>query len=132
MNTMFRNALAAIVVATAGFAASAPAATAGDVGFSLSIGGGGSGFMIHDRDHRGGWDRHHRGGWDRFEGRRGYDRGFCKPHRALKKARHMGVRRADIVRAGYRRVVIEGFKHHRPVRVVFANEHRCPVIGVRR
>ncbi|WP_394688344.1 hypothetical protein [Hoeflea sp.] len=124
MNTIFRNALAAIVVATAGFAASAPAATAGDIGFSLSIGGGGGGIVIRDRDHR--------GGWDRFEGRRGYDRGFCKPRRALKKARHMGVRRADIVRAGYRRVVVEGIKHHRPVRVVFANERRCPVIAVRR
>jgi hypothetical protein len=124
MKTIFRNALAAIVVATAGFAASAPAATAGDIGFSLSIGGPGGGIVIRDRDHR--------GGWDRFESRRGYDRGFCRPHRALNKARGMGIRRADIVRAGYNRIVVAGVKHHRPVRVVFANERRCPVIAVRR
>ncbi|WP_422371113.1 hypothetical protein [Hoeflea sp.] len=121
MKTAIRNAFAALIVATAGLAATAPAATAGDVGFSLSIGGGGGGIVIGNQGHR---------GWDRFERHRGY-RDVCQPHRAVQKARHMGVRRADVVRAGRGRVVVAGFKHHRPVRVVFANERRCPVIAVR-
>lgn len=133
MNITFRNALAAIVVATAGFAASAPAASAGDVGFSLSIGGGSGGIVIGNGGHRGGWNRYegHRGGWNRFEGHRGH-RDVCQPRRAVQKARHMGVRHADVVRVGPGRVVVRGFKHRHPVRVVFANERRCPVIAVRR
>jgi len=128
MNTFIRNALAALVVATAGVAASAPAANAGGVGFELSFGGHGGGIVIRDRDRR--------GGWNRFENHRGHDRGWgrsvCKPQRAVQKARHMGVRRADVVRANNRRVVVEGVRHHRIVRVVFANQRSCPVIKVRR
>ena len=122
MKPFLRNALAALVVATAGLGASAPAATAGDLSFDFRIGGPGGGVII--RDH----GRH--GGWDRFERHR--DRGYCKPRRALRKARRMGLRHTDIVRANHRRVVVEGYRHHRPVRVVFANQHRCPVIRVRR
>jgi len=123
MNTFIRNALAALVVATAGVAASAPAANAGSVGFELSFGGHGGGIVIRDRNHR--------GGWNRFEGHRGY-RDVCKPRRAVRKARRMGVRRADVIRANHRRVVVEGVRHHRLVRVVFANQRSCPVIRVRR
>ncbi|OCW57233.1 hypothetical protein [Hoeflea olei] len=126
MNRFIRNALAALVVATAGVAATAPAANASGIGFELSIGGPGGAITVHDRDRRGGWGRDHgRGhGWDRG--------GACRPHQAVNKARDMGVRRADVVRAGRGRVVVEGFRHHRPVRVVFANERHCPVIGFRR
>lgn len=110
MNTIIRNALAAVVVATAGIAASAPAATAGGVGFELSIGGHGGGIVVRDRGHR----------------------NVCKPRRAVQKARHMGIRRADVVRANNRRVVVRGVRHHRQVRVVFANQRSCPVIRIRR
>jgi hypothetical protein len=123
MNTFLRNALAALVVATAGVTASAPAATAGDFSFGFSIGGPGGGVVVRDRDHR--------GGWNRFEGHRGWDRGYCKPRKALKKARRMGLRRTDIIRANHRRVVVRGFDRGYPVRVVFANERRCPVIRIR-
>jgi hypothetical protein len=131
MKTFIRNALAALVVATAGVAATAPAATAGGIGFEFSIGGPGGGVIV--RDHGRGWDRFegHRGGWDRYEGHRG-GRDVCRPHRAIEKARDMGIRRADVIRAGHRRIVVEGFRHHRPVRVIFANERHCPVIGFRR
>lgn len=122
MKPFLRNALAALVVATAGLAASAPAATAGNLTFDFRIGGPDGGAMY--RDH--GRNR----GWDRFERHR--DRGVCKPRRALRKARRMGLRHTDIVRANRRKVVVEGYRHHRPVRVVFANEQRCPVIRVRR
>lgn len=121
MNTFIRNALAALVVAIAGVAASAPAANAAS--FELSIGGHGGGIVIRDRDRR--------GGWNRFEGHRGH-RNVCRPHRAVQKARHMGVRRADVIRANNRRVVVQGVRHHRSVRVVFANQRHCPVIRVRR
>ncbi|MDZ7601310.1 MAG: hypothetical protein U1A06_08065 [Hoeflea sp.] len=136
MTKIFRNALAALVVATAGLAASAPAATAGGVGFELSIGGPGGSIVVRD-DRHGGWDRG-RGrdhGWDRGRGRdHGWDRGrsFCDPYHAVAKARDMGVRRAEIVRGGPHRIVVEGYRHHRPVRVAFANERHCPVIGFRR
>lgn len=143
MNSFIRNSLAALVVATAGIAASAPAATAGGIGFELSIGGPGGGIVVRDHDRRGGWDRGHdrRGGWDRGRGHdrrggwdrgRGRDRSFCNPYQAVDKAGRMGVRRAEIVRAGRNRVVVEGFRHRRPVRVAFANQRNCPVIGYRR
>jgi len=128
MNTFIRHALAALVVATAGVAASAPAANAGGIGFEFSIGGPGGGVIVRDYDRR--------GGWNRFESHRGHDRGwergFCKPRKAVRKARRMGLRHSEIVRAGHRRVVVEGYRHHRPVRVVFANQRHCPVIKVRR
>ena len=81
MNTFIRNALAAIVVATAGIAASAPAATAGGVGFELSIGGHGGGIVIRDHNRRGGWNRFegHRGGGHRFDDRRAAPRGSEGP-----------------------------------------------------
>lgn len=120
MKTIIRNTLAALVVAAAGVTASAPAANADSFGFGFSFGGPGGGVYFHDGGR-------HRGGWERP----GHRRGFCKPNRAVRKARHMGVRRADVVRANHRRVVVAGFRHHRPVRVVFANQRRCPVIAVR-
>jgi len=131
MNAFIRNALAALVVATAGIAASAPAATAGGIGFELSIGGPGGSIVVRDHDRRGGWDRGRGHGRDRGHG---WDRGrsFCSPHRAVDKARHMGLRRAEIVRGNRNRVVVSGIRHHRPARVIFANERHCPVIGFRR
>ena len=143
MNAFIRNALAALVVATAGIAGTAPAANAGSIGFELSIGGPGGAIVVRDHDRRGGWDRgrdrDRRGGWDRGRGHgrdrgHGWDRGrsFCEPHLAVQKARHMGVRRAEIVRGNRNRVVVSGTRHHRPARVIFANERHCPVIGFRR
>jgi len=128
MNRFFRSTLAALVVATAGIAASAPAATAGGIGFELSIGGPGAAVVIRDQDRRGGRDHDFRGGRDGYRGHRD----VCRPHLAVDKARQMGVRRAEVVRANHRQVVVEGQRHHRPVRVAFANERNCPVIGFRR
>ena len=125
MNTLIRNTLAALVVATAGVAASAPAANAGGIGFEFSFGGHNNGVVV--RDHR------RNNGWNRFEERRGgWKRDVCKPQRAVKKARRMGLRRAEVIRANHKRVVVQGFRHHNSVRVVFANDRNCPVIKVRR
>ncbi|WP_339763941.1 hypothetical protein [uncultured Hoeflea sp.] len=128
MNRFIRTTLAALVVATAGMAASAPAATAGGIGFEFSIGGPGAAVVIRDQNRRGGRDHDFRGGRDGFRGHRD----VCRPHLAVDKARHMGVRRAEVVRANHRQVVVEGLRHHRSVRVAFANERNCPVIGFRR
>ena len=129
MKSFIRTTLAALVVAAAGMAASAPAATAGGIGFEFSIGGPGAAVVIRDQDRRGGRDHDFRGGRDGYYGGR---RDVCRPHLAVDKARHMGVRRAEVVHANHRRVVVEGLRHHRPVRVAFANERNCPVIGFRR
>lgn len=131
MNRVIRTTLAALVVATAGVAVSAPAASAGGIGFELSIGGPGGGILVRDHG-RGSWDRFedHRGGRDRSDDRRGgWERDECRPGQALRIAGDMGLRRAEIVRSGRNRVVVEGFRRHRPVRVVFANDRDCPVIG---
>jgi hypothetical protein len=56
---------------------------------------------------------------------------FCAPRHAVRKARHMGVRDAHIVRRAPRRVAVRGWKHGHPVKVVFANERGCPVIAYR-
>ncbi|MCY0096087.1 hypothetical protein [Hoeflea ulvae] len=132
MTNPIRTALAALVVAAAGIAASAPAANAGGIGFELSIGGPSGAIVVRDHDRRGGWNRfegHRNDRWNR--GHRG-GRSACKPQRAVSKARHMGVRRAEVIRANHNRVVVAGVRHHRSVRVVFANDRNCPVISVRR
>ncbi|MCZ4290079.1 hypothetical protein [Hoeflea alexandrii] len=128
MNRFLRTTFAALVVATAGVAASAPAANAGGIGFELSIGGPGGNLIIRDNDRRGGRDHDRRGGRGGFEDRRD----VCRPNLAVDKARGMGVRRASVAFANHRQVVVEGLRHHRPVRVAFANERNCPVIGFRR
>ena len=55
-------------------------------------------------------------------------RRICTAQRALNKARNMGLRRARIVDAGPRRVVVAGFDRHGRDRVVFANQRGCPVL----
>ncbi len=59
------------------------------------------------------------------------NRGKCKPRRAVKKARHMGVRGSRIVRRNHKRVVVRGWRHGYPVKVVFGNRRHCPVIALR-
>ena len=126
MNTIAktaRTAFIAITLAAAGFATTAVTATsasAASSGFSITIGGGGYGHDGH-RGHRRGHDR-----WDR-----GHRRGFCAPHQAVNKARHMGIRHARIVDANHRVVRVVGRKHGHRVRAIFANTWRCPVIAVR-
>ncbi|WP_061931719.1 hypothetical protein [Aureimonas sp. AU22] len=87
-------------------------------------------------DYRG--ERHHRDGrWDDRGPRhgdrwdRGSRRGDCSPRLALRKARDMGVRGADIVRANGRSVVVAGYKRGHPTAVRFAQDRGCPVLGYR-
>ncbi|MEM7300921.1 MAG: hypothetical protein AAF468_07535 [Pseudomonadota bacterium] len=57
---------------------------------------------------------------------------FCRPGRALRKARRMGVRRAHIVRASRRGVVVAGRRYGHRIVVGFSRAPRCPVRFVRR
>ncbi|WP_157020297.1 hypothetical protein [Mesorhizobium xinjiangense] len=81
-----------------------------------------------DRGHRGQhrWHRGHRG--DRWN-RRGHDRSYCSSGRALRKAAHMGVRRAYVSRAGHRTIKVRGHARGHRVSVLFARAPHCPVIG---
>lgn len=64
-------------------------------------------------------------------GDRGPRRGECSPRLALRKARDMGVRGADVVRVSHRGVVVAGFKRGYPTSLRFAQDRGCPVIGYR-
>ena len=55
-------------------------------------------------------------------------RGQCNPYRAVEKARWQGLHRAHVTHVGRHRVVVEGRRHHRFDRIVFANVRGCPVI----
>ncbi len=95
-----------------------------------SAGGGGVGFSIEfgSPGYGPGW------GWGPGWGP-GYGpkphKGICKPRRAAKKAWKMGVRNGRIVRRNHKRVVVKGWRHGYPVKVVFANRRHCPVIALR-
>lgn len=94
---------------------------------SLYVGGPGFEFSFGEgyRSHR----RHYR---DRYHDRRYYGyRDTCRPRRALRKARHRGLRRAHVVRMGRRNVVVAGRRWGERVVVGFANVRGCPVRFVR-
>lgn len=107
-----RAAIATSIVLGAITATVTPAAASGaEFGFGFHVGGPDDG-----------WGRHH--GRDRWD-RRG---GVCAPGHAVEKARWSGMRRAFVSDIGPRRVVVAGYRHGRPDRMVFANDRGCPVI----
>lgn len=59
-------------------------------------------------------------------------RRFCRPRRALKKARRLGVRHAFIHRIGPRGTVIQGRRWGRVVRVGIGAARGCPVVHATR
>lgn len=56
------------------------------------------------------------------------DRRGCRPERALRIARHEGLRRAEIVRITPRVVVVRGRTPYGWDKLVFANVRGCPMI----
>lgn len=121
LSCLIRSTLvAATLLGSLGMAAAAPRETAG----VTLIDHRGERHGRHDRwEHRG---PRHGDRWDR--GPRG---GECSPRLALRKARDMGVRGADIVRDSRRAVVVAGYKRGHPTAVRFAQARGCPVIGYR-
>lgn len=115
-----KSILAAVVVASSAALAPTSAAQAGG-NFGVYIGGGHSGIYIGNGYH----SPRYRTGYKR-------QRGFCGPRRAVNKARHMGVRRAEVVRVNGERIVVAGFNRGHRAKVVFkrASKH-CRVIRTR-
>ncbi|MFD1329623.1 hypothetical protein [Mycoplana ramosa] len=115
MSRIVGKTLAAVLLAIAGLTAAAPAASAGGLDIRIETVGYRDGYYGR------GPDRHHR--WD---DRR--DRGRCSPWLAVEKARDRGIRRARVADVSHRRIVVEGWRHHRYTRVAFANVPRCPTL----
>lgn len=57
--------------------------------------------------------------------------GGCQPRLALRKARALRVRGAEVVRNNRRVIVVDGYRRGRPVTLRFAQERGCPLLGVR-
>ncbi len=85
-------------------------------GFHLGFGGNHYGRRHFDR-----YDR-----WERPRHRR-----FCRPGKALRKAKRRGIRRAHIVRVGHRGVIVRGRKWGDVVTIGFGRHRSCPVRFVR-
>lgn len=114
LGNIVKSAVMVAMIGVGSVAATTGQAAAGSVGFSIEIGPGwGPGPS---------WGHRYRPA---------PHRGICKPRRAVKKARHMGVRGSRIVRRNYKRVVVRGWRRGYPVKVVFANRRHCPVIALR-
>jgi hypothetical protein len=116
MTSMIVKAGAAALIAFTGLSATAPVAAAAGPDFAIQV-------QYRDRDRD--W-RPDRGGdrdWRPDRGPRG-----CAPGLAEEKASRMGLRRARVVDAGRRVVVVAGFGYRGPERILFANERGCPVI----
>lgn len=133
LSCLIRSTLvAATLLGSLGVASAAPREAAAAVTLVDHRGEGHDRWDRHDRRdrHDDRWDRRgprHDGRWDR-EARRGP---ACSPGLALRKARDLGVRRADIVRIGRNSVVVAGFKRGYPTSLRFAQDRGCPVIGYR-
>ncbi|WP_105430113.1 MULTISPECIES: hypothetical protein [Neorhizobium] len=116
MTSMIVKAGVAALIAFTGLSATAPTAAAAGSDFAIQV-------QYRDRDRD--W-RPDRGGdrdWRPDRGPRG-----CSPWLAEEKASRMGLRRARVVDAGRRVVIVAGFGRRGPDRIVFANERGCPVI----
>lgn len=53
----------------------------------------------------------------------------CDSEDALRKARNMGIRRADVVRTTSRSIVVQGVSRGDRVRVTFSRDGNCSVVG---
>jgi len=84
----------------------------GHIGFSIDFGGP----RFYDHGYYG--FRHHR----RIKRRR-----FCRPRKAVRKARRRGVRGAHVIRVGRRGVLVARRKWGDRVVIGFGNRRHCPV-----
>ncbi len=115
ISTGIKSALVASILAIGGMAATAGTASADRLHYDSR---GGFSFHIGGPRYRG----------ERYYGSRRYRRAQrCHPRRALRKARHRGIRRAHILRVSRRGVLVGGRKWGDRVVIGFANRHRCPV-----
>jgi len=121
MKTLKSLAIAGTLVVGA-LASTSGAANAGGGHVNVSFGGPGFHFSIGD---------YGRGGWGHRRHRRPHYSRTCRPGKALRKARRMGLRRAHIVRVSRRGIVVAGRKWGGRTIVGFGKYRSCPVRFVR-
>ena len=119
MIASFKSAALAATLALGAFVAvpATQAQAGGSIGFGLTFDDG----WRDARDFR--RDRRH------YRPRRMRNR--CRPRRALRKARYLGLRRAYVHRAGPRGVVVRGRARGQRLAVRFGRGRGCPVRVVR-
>lgn len=119
---MIKTSLLATLIAIGTlFGAAVTTSTAAEAGPRVSFG------IEVGNDRR--YGRHHDRRWNGWDRPR---RAVCRPGRALRKARRMGVRRAYVHRVGRRGVVVGGRRYGERVRIGFARAPGCPVRFARR
>ncbi|MCQ2003685.1 hypothetical protein [Rhizobium sp. NRK18] len=131
MTNFIAKAGIAALVSIAAVTGIASTASARDTGYGFGIYIDSPGYHDGYRDGDGRWGGRGDGRWG--DDGRDYGRDFgrrpaCRPWQAVDKAERFGVRNAHVVDMSRRAVVVDGRRHHRPVRIVFANVPGCPVI----
>ena len=117
----------AIVVSAATLGASVPSASAGSATFEFRFGSHGHAPFVQIIP-----NRHQGFRAPSSHTKKAHRAKKCSFNRAVKKARNkFGVRHAHVVRANHKRIVVKGMKRGHRVRVVFANQRKCPVISRR-
>ncbi len=131
LSARFKSAIIVAAMALGGvFAANAPASAAGEyIAFNTP------GFSIEFGDRRERRRHAHRNPYYEddydYRERRHTRRQRCSPRRAVRKARRNGVRRAHVIRAGRRGVVVAGRQWGDRVVVGFGRHRSCPIRFVR-
>ena len=121
MKQTFAKLMLAGLIGLTGLAGTAATASADTLTFGIHSGD------VVDVQYRD-WDqnRRYRPDWGNERHER---RGRCAPWLATEKARDIGLRRAQVVHVGNRRVVVEGRRHGEFRTIAFANVRGCPVLG---
>ncbi|MEL6505244.1 MAG: hypothetical protein AAFQ10_12410 [Pseudomonadota bacterium] len=122
MSVSVKSVLVTLGIALGAMGATAATTTTASADVRGGIYIGGPGFEVGFGDYRRG---------PRYEDRRYRPRNFCRPGKALRKARRRGLRRAHIVRVGPRGVVVRGIKWGERVTMGFARNRHCSVRFVR-
>jgi len=107
MLTRIKTVALSAMIALGAFAAAPATANAGDLRVQVHFGGPGY-----------------------YHGQRHYRQG-CRPARAVRKARNMGLRNAWVARSNPSRIVVRGKIRGHNRAVVFARAPGCPVINWR-
>jgi hypothetical protein len=120
MTSIFTKAAVAAVLALSTLATIPAVASAQDARIHIGVTGPGDN---HDQRMDNRHDNHYRPRPDRRD-----FRVSCSSGQAVEKAARTGLRDAHVVRRDGGRVIVEGRRHHRLDRIVFANTRGCPII----
>lgn len=130
LNKIIPTGLAAAVFA-AGLSLAAPTVAQAGGKLSLTINGEHGSITIGDRRHRNGHNGRNYGGHHNHNNHQYVS--VCKPRKALRKARKIGVRHAHVDRVGSRFVIVKGRKRGSTVKIAFERRsRRCNVAWVDR